>query len=349
MAGATEEFQPSHRIEENLKVLREDYARVEGKSFDHFFCPILFKDEDVPLCMGHIVNEAIPNSFGGCVVQRQDVDNWYGALAEADFVNHIQIRSMNPDEILGDPSSRRKYRPQMVVNGEVWEHYEYQGEKFPDHHTPVSFQIGKEKFIPWVVKKQPEEIEAQEQFPVELRLGKDCRLAAFVSLVKAAHLTLFKRMGYSYALSPSGQAIGHGMLGKFFKDQGHYGRRKPREALKDAAEFFRPHVNMMRTIDGFRGSTPRGTVEDGRADFCVTAGGKRFGVIVWVRTNSLYYAVLMPFFDDVEGAVAYDKFMTNSDTVLRVQRCQFEADRILVSQQRRETVWPKGDVSFSFD
>ena len=53
-----------------LPRLREDYAAREKRSFDHFYCPILCRDEPADLCMGHIVPEAYANccraqSFSG--------------------------------------------------------------------------------------------------------------------------------------------------------------------------------------------------------------------------------------------------------------------------------------------
>jgi hypothetical protein len=37
-------------IGQKLNILRSDYQTVVGKPFSHFYCPILFLDEDVDLC-----------------------------------------------------------------------------------------------------------------------------------------------------------------------------------------------------------------------------------------------------------------------------------------------------------
>src|SRR2546429_236557 len=98
----------SKDIERQRSFLREDCTRVIGRPFKDFLCPILLTDEPVPLCMGHIINKACPNSFGGRIVQRADLDSFYGALAESDFTANIQARSMGgPEEALRDPTLRK--------------------------------------------------------------------------------------------------------------------------------------------------------------------------------------------------------------------------------------------------
>jgi len=68
-----------------LEKLRSDYHQVRGAPFSHFFCPVLFSDEDVPLCKAHIVNLVFPDSSRIWTVQRKDVDNFYGSTFEADL------------------------------------------------------------------------------------------------------------------------------------------------------------------------------------------------------------------------------------------------------------------------
>jgi hypothetical protein len=345
VANSVADDRASRRIEENLKGLRAEYASLEGKPFNHFFCPILLQDEEVPLCMGHIVNDAIPNSFGGCIVQRKDVDNWYGALAEADFTTHIQARSMTPDAILRDSSMRRKLSPTIVIGGEALPHYEDQGTEVPGH-TPITIHFGKDGKLNWVVKKRPDDIDALDGRNFEVRLGKDYRLAAFVSLIKAGYLTLFKLLGYSYAILAAGIEIGHNLLGNFYTDHRH---QKPGEAIKKAATFFRTYVNMMRPIERFTGDAPRGTVEDGLAHVCVTPGRAFFALIVWIRTDNRYHAVMLPAFNEPNGTVAYHNFLHNNEQSLRVQSCRIEPGKVIISQQSKEIIWSKGDPTISFE
>lgn len=235
-------------VELALPKLRDDYQSVEGKPFQHFFCPILLKDDYVPLCMGHIVNEAIPNSYRGRIVQRDDVDNYYGSRFEADFTSLAQARSMTPIDILVDPEMSKKIKPKVLLQGIPCEHYEDRGDEVPKNHARLTVNIPDKKRLNWVLKTTPEQLDALDQRDFELALGDDYRISGFVSLLKAAYLSLVKILGYSYALSGAGIEVGHGMLGRFYRENKTKGRREARRA---ACDYFRPYVNLMRPIQGF--------------------------------------------------------------------------------------------------
>jgi hypothetical protein len=192
------EYRPSALIEHYLEELRNDYASVMGKPFQHFYCPILLVDEMVPLCMGHIINEACPNSFGGRIPQRADVDQFYGRTFESEFTGNVQARSMSPSGALRDSQIYKKVAQRIIVNGEEWGHYQERGPEGPGH-TKVALRIGAGAPLRWVVKKTQEEIDSQQKIDVQLAIGKDCRL--------------FKLLGYSYALSTAGMQMGYELLG----------------------------------------------------------------------------------------------------------------------------------------
>ena len=70
-----------------LKALNQGFEQVVGNPFKHFYCPLLYCDDDTQLCKGHIVNAAFPGIGRQWVVQRADVDGFYGSCFEADFVD----------------------------------------------------------------------------------------------------------------------------------------------------------------------------------------------------------------------------------------------------------------------
>lgn len=345
MAKEAKDRRNRESLEHHLKLLREDCTRVDGKPFDHFLCPILLADERVELCMGHIINEAIPNTFRACVLQRKDVDNFFGSMAEGEFTTKMQSLSMTPTDVLLDPEMSKKVSVKMMVGGEEWRLYPDRGTKARLHSWIIG-HLEERKTIRWVVKKSSEEIRAVQDRPIELEIGKDCRLSALISLIKAAHLTLFKLLGYSYALSAAGMEIGYSTLGRFYRD---HGDKKPGKARSEAPEYFRPYVNIMRTIDKFTDYAPRGTIQDHRAQVCFTSSGNPFGISVWIRADSRYYAVLMPAFSEPDGAAAYIDFLRNNKQSLRMHTCQFENMGLVVSERWTEIVWPKGDLTFDFD
>jgi hypothetical protein len=168
--------------------------------------------------------------------------------------------------------------------------------------------------------------------------------------VKAAYLTLFRLLGYSYAVSPEGRRIGQHMLGKFYREYGGgNGRKKIQKAKKEAPAFFQPYVNIMRPIDRFDGRQPVGTVEDQLGNACMTPSGKIFGLIVFVRTNIFFCAVLMPFYEEAEGKAAYNEFLQNECPTLLVRECKFEDMRLQIGTQSKESLWPKNNEEFRFD
>ena len=69
-----------------VKSLRVDFESVTGNPFQHFFCPILFKDERAQLCRAHVINRRFRNSYPARTNQRADVDAWFGTLFENDFL-----------------------------------------------------------------------------------------------------------------------------------------------------------------------------------------------------------------------------------------------------------------------
>ena len=70
----------------HLARLKEDYNAVAGGPWNHFVCPILLVDQDVPLVRAHVINKAFPNSDRSRTVQRKDIDSFFGSRFEADFL-----------------------------------------------------------------------------------------------------------------------------------------------------------------------------------------------------------------------------------------------------------------------
>ena len=58
------------QVEKLLGLLRADYESVTGSPFQHFFCPILYRDEDTELCRAHVINRAFRESGPGGILHR---------------------------------------------------------------------------------------------------------------------------------------------------------------------------------------------------------------------------------------------------------------------------------------
>src|SRR5580704_2185680 len=180
-----------------LDELRSDYQTVVGKPFSHFYCPIVFRDEDVELCQGHIVNRAFPKSGRNWTVQRRDVDNFYGHYFEGDFVDIQYHGGPSLDQIIVDPDLSKKLRPEILLDNKVVRHF-VAHDPVPDHFTEaiVGGPYGE---IRLGLKIHPDDAATAISKGCQIAIEKDIRLPALVSLLKAAHLTLFEILGYRYA------------------------------------------------------------------------------------------------------------------------------------------------------
>lgn len=94
-----------------LKELLTDYSKIGNPPFKHFYCPILFKDENVELCKGHIVNSAFQESSRKWIVQRKDGDNFFGSKFESDF-NLLQV---NDNLSVSDKLMDKRFNPTILA------------------------------------------------------------------------------------------------------------------------------------------------------------------------------------------------------------------------------------------
>lgn len=164
-------------VRRKLGALQVDYREVAGKPFSHFFCPILFRDENVELCRAHVLNAAFPNSSRNWTVQQADVDSFYGYTFESDFVD-IQYRGQQlTDRILGEPVLSRKLQPTIRIGGEEVEHFVATG-PIPAHFTEAHVD-GPEGPVRLGLKIHPDDALDTSQW--QIAIEKDVRLPALAS------------------------------------------------------------------------------------------------------------------------------------------------------------------------
>src|SRR5262245_39926040 len=203
----------SERLQARVEHHRADYERVVGRPFSHFYCPILRVDEDAPLCEGHVINEAF-GTTNAWEPQRKDVDNFYGSMAEPEYINVIQHRGKEPFELWTDPDLRRRFRPKLTINDQRIEHY------FPQNVRHVPGQTAGRVILPsgestlLVIKEPQNRIAHLEGQELRIVVEGDFRPAVVASVLKAAHLTMFRLHGYHYVFSAYGLHLA-GILGDF--------------------------------------------------------------------------------------------------------------------------------------
>lgn len=85
-------------IVERVERLNNDFERVQGYRFSHFFCPILLVDEEASLCRGHIIPQSTDGP-GSWIPQREDVDNTLGAKLE-EHLSRLDLRQSKAQDLL---------------------------------------------------------------------------------------------------------------------------------------------------------------------------------------------------------------------------------------------------------
>ena len=207
---------------------RADHEDVTGKPFEHFFCPILFADEPVELMRGHVINEAIRGSSKAWVIQRKDIDGFFGGFFEGDFELHQYMVRATQLDYFTNPKLFSAVRPKIFYGGHEVQYFLRLGKDRykppPEGFQLVEFEVGGQ-IVEMNVKATNEQMVANSsQWTIETE--KDLRIPAFVSLIKAAHLSLFSMFGYRHALSQAGRFIGEHILGRFYRENCHLGAKK---------------------------------------------------------------------------------------------------------------------------
>ncbi len=329
----------SLEFEHALLALRSDCERSVGSPFLNFYCPILFRDEEVPLCKAHIVNTAFPSSHRCWVVQRKDLDNFYGSHFENDFVD-IQYRGKNfTESILADPYLSKNLSPKIRFGDKGIEHFVASG-PVPANFTEAAVG-GPSGPVRLGLKIHPDDAVTEIKNDWSIVIEKDIRLPALVSILKAAHLTIFKMLGYSYALSAGGHLLGWEILGKFFL--GNHALARP-QVLANARAHSTEFANMVRPLLDPPADV-QGTASDQFVFVCRSGSETPWGIVVFVRTSNLVHAALIPVLETAVAAARFAEFLRGEACTLRAARCHFDNGEWYASKQEEKLTWPKAELS----
>jgi len=317
-------------LQRRLEALRTDFAAVSGEPFRHFYCPLLLADEPCEICRAHLVNQAFPNTRRRWTVQRTDVDNFYGTFFEADFVELKEDGSPIATSIANRLSGR--LRPEIFHRGQKVEFYKPTA-TIPSRHSEVLLEAPS-RSVRLALKIEPEAMREARDEDWQISIEKDCRLAALVSLLKAAHLTLFEMLGYRYALSAGGMFLGKTVLGNFFLENRNL---RKEEVLRNAKAHFAEFKNMVRPV-----VAPNTTIEDTVNDRIVyiCEGSCRWAFLVFIRTAGLAHAVIVPQMESPDAAARFVSFLNESGSKFQARRCYFNGEAYQASPDTKAFDWP---------
>lgn len=332
--------------EARLEIHRRDYERFCGKPFKHFYCPILHVDEAAELQRGHVVNECFEGSPGIWVVQRKDVDSFYGSNFESDF-ELIQHRpTLQAFNVFADKKFYTHFCPKIYRGDIEVKHFPYRKGPVPPDYVRMELEdIEGKRLFPICIRATREQLldkDPEKRF--ELAYSKDARLASLVSLIKTAHLTLFSLLGYHYAASGSGIFVGKDILGRFYLEN----QSNPKEViLEKGLKHFSEFKHLVCPLINFKEDLV-GTLSNGEMALCAGTSGKPWGTIVYVKTASLRHAVLLPFPGDDNAIETFYGFIHNENTNIHIMygRLNQVKNQWEINPTRVPFVWTKPSDPF---
>jgi hypothetical protein len=63
------------------------------------------------LCAGHVLNQGLQSASRVTVIQRKDIDNYYGYSVEPDFVRMLNLGVASQEELIAAPVTSRSSPP----------------------------------------------------------------------------------------------------------------------------------------------------------------------------------------------------------------------------------------------
>lgn len=319
--------------------LRRQFASLVGNPFDHFFCPILFVDEDTELCQAHVVNRAFGTASSAWTIQRKDVDNFFGSMFEAKFVD---LRFRQKDiaiKAFFDPDLYRRFRPRVLLDGNEIPHFIAKGT------TPSRFArltIEHEGANVDLALKLSTNIQVNGSSNWQFEVNQDFRIPAIVSVLKAAHLTAFTLLDYTYALGAGGAWLGH-QLGSFYVKNRGLTRD---EVHRNAVVHFRQCARMVRPVSNAPPAIT-GTVDDNWVHFCWSDDVNDripWGLVFYVKTEEDLHATLVPAFEHEAGAARFAHFLESDGDTFDTSIARFHNSHWTVDKTRRRIEWPAADL-----
>lgn len=316
-----------NKLEDLTRSLRSSGASKKPRSF---LCPILQMEEPALLCKGHIVPKAVRGRTW--VVQRRDVDNFYGQFAEAGFIHGVRLRAMPTfddavEYILKHRLARRA--DLSVIDGT--------GARAPVHRAP-RHAAGRELMI----RSGEGAIDLDGE--LSLTMDLDVRFETLLTCLHTAHLGLFQASGYAYATSASGRFVANLLRDVYLQ---FARQRRSSQSLAERnhllAAMCRTHANMVRplqSIDGFHSEL----LPDPFRTFLLCWCGERvFASVHLLHADSEWNAV-MQYADVDQRAIAMMASTTPVSFKATLGRLENGVIRAAPVQDDSSTIaWPCGE------
>jgi hypothetical protein len=322
--------------ETRLQELRADFEEVTGTAFPHFYCPILFRDENVELRKAHIVNRAFSSIGRDWTVQRKDVDGFFGICFELDFVDIQYEEHITASKAIVDKALAKRFRPQVLIDGQPVPYY-YGNAATPSRpdHAKVQFE-GDHGTADLRLKLTRTTLEATDAANLQVRVERDLRIPALVSLIKVAHLTLFRMLGYRYALSVGGHFMGWSILGEFYSKNHHFDKAV---VIENAETHFAEFSNLVRPVISHDPHL-EGTVVDNLLYVCETATSVPWAFMVFATTTNALHAIVVPILEHSDGVARFISFLKSDGGTVHGRLSRYEGGEFKASPKMTAFTWP---------
>ena len=187
-------------------------------------------------------------------------------------------------------------------------------------HTPLIVRDSSDRTIANVsLKVSPERLVEAEDDQLALVLERDYRPSVIASMIKAAHLTLFKIMGYEYVFSASGFWLADILRSFFQKHDGSHG-----VSDADVKQHFLPFENLLAPLVVRNDDWFRGTVDDSMFLSLLTGRDEVFALGVILRAGKDRFCIFVPT-DCGKTINTYVSFLNEPPSSVRAKATRFRA------------------------
>ncbi len=224
--------------EEQLKWFANDLQACIGVAPERFLCPILlYDDPKAELCDGHVLNAAIKECSRLKVIQRKDVDNYFGRTIEPDLIKYLNIPKMASDEFVDKADTAAVVsgdeRFPVIAAAPNQKNLAEMGKRFPRFSINGPTNSFPHRFVKIAIEgfdlTRPVQLEASIVLAEPALIG---------SFLKCAYLAMFRIAGYRWVGNPSADFVRR-PLARFFEE---------RASKEQAGEYFGPFRGCVKIV-----------------------------------------------------------------------------------------------------
>jgi hypothetical protein len=326
------------KLVRELARLKADFELPGDGNFEYFVCPILLTDENVELCMGHVISQTLPNCCRKMVVQRKDIDGFYGSVCEAAFKTMVDVHRAKSEgrTVLEDRNLRRALPLTVKIGEQTIDFYEVKQHTQPTHAL-VELRDGERTAFKLALKVSAEDIPPAGN--MQLIVNRDFLPEMVATLLKMAHLTQFAIFGYQYVFGAAGLMLAE-ILRTFFVEN----KNKPRDEQTTAAiEYFPNHAGMVMPVVGYDKNVLKGSIEDRRFLVCCGSSGAWYAFGVFIRIDDQMHVVLVPT-DTADSVGTYFDLIKDMHT----KTFKFQLLEFVPATESESAYWKVGEQEYTF-